>query len=491
MPGMMRLLPRIGSLPLRVKVVLTLAVASIVLVGLATTFSFRYWEEEALRTAEQQALLAALHTRSTLESALRIGSEGTLRRHLVELVTEGPTEVARVYDGRGRVVYSATPSEEGEGRSAVWIPEPSSLPREGVIHPDASGALIQVFLPMEAPGVMLLEVASSVAPIQTAMRRGATLGVALAVGSIVALALVLGAMLEREVMSPLEKVEQELASGTGHEARRGRGEFQALADSVHDLVAREKAAQEAVAQQEGLAQVGELAAEMAHEFKRPLASIRSALDMLEQEYKLDSSGRAVMTSVNQQLAHLRETMQDLFSLARPVEVQGEDIQLREVLDDALVEFAGYPGADRVQVSRDYADLPPVRGDARRLRQVFANLMVNALEAMPRGGTLSLSTSASPDGCNRVTIRDTGAGIPQKEVDRIFLPFYSTKPQGTGLGLPLVARIVAAHGGYAWAESTLGEGTSLFVDLPPSIPRGSDEPLEPCPENASSSSMTTA
>lgn len=486
MPGTMRLFPRVQSLPLRAKVILTLAVASVVLVGIATTLSFRYWEEEALKTAEQQALLAALHTRSTLESALRVGSEGALRRHLLELVEEGATEVARVYDGRGRIVYSAQPAEEGNARSAIWIPEPGTLPRDGIVHPDESGGAIQVFVPIEAPGVTLLEVVSSVAPIQAAMRRGATLGVALAVGSILALTVILGAMLEREVLTPLERVEHALATEAGQPERHSRDEVQQIEASLENLLARERAATQEAARREGFAQVGELAAEMAHEFKRPLTSIRSALDMLEQEYKLDPSGRAVMTAVNQQLALLGETMQDLFSLARPVEVHGENIQLREVLDDALVEFAGYPGADRIEVIRDYANLPPVKGDVRRLRQVFANLMVNALEAMPRGGSLAITTGTSPEGLNRVTLRDTGPGIPQEEVERIFLPFYSTKPQGTGLGLPLVARIVAAHAGNAWVESEPGQGTAVHVEIPPAPASGRAEPAEPCHESASSS-----
>lgn len=474
MPGSMRLLSSVRTLPLRAKVIVTLAVASVVLVGIATTLSFRYWEEEALRTAEQQALLAALHTRSTLESAIRVGSEGALRRHLLELVEEGAVEVARVYDGRGRVVYSSQPVEEGQPRSAIWVPEPGSLPRDGVTHPDTESGTIQVFVPMEAPGVTLMEVVSSVAPIQAAMRRGATLGVALAVGSVLALAVILGAMLEKEVLTPLGRVEQTLATQTGRPEQRGRDEVRQIEASLEDLLARERASQQEAALREGFAQVGELAAEMAHEFKRPLTSIRSALDMLEQEYRLDPNGRAVMTAVNQQLALLGETMQDLFSLARPVEIQGENIQLREVLDDALLEFAGYPGADRIELVRNYAKLPPVKGDPRRLRQVFANLMVNALEVMPAGGTLTVSTGITQDGYNQVTIGDTGPGIPEKELERIFLPFYSTKPQGTGLGLPLVARIVAAHQGRAWVDSAPGRGTSVHVEIPPAAPEGGEE-----------------
>jgi signal transduction histidine kinase len=145
----------------------------------------------------------------------------------------------------------------------------------------------------------------------------------------------------------------------------------------------------------------------------------------------------------------------------------------------------------MRVTRAYApSLPPIRGDARRLRQAFANLMLNGMEAMPEGGEIRLQTSTCPDGCNRVSIFDDGPGIPEAEIERIFLPFYSTKPQGTGLGLPLVARVIAAHGGRIAVESGEGEGTTIHIDLPPAADTG--EPgVRPCRENVSSLSTTTS
>ncbi|UCC26258.1 MAG: hypothetical protein JSU98_03970 [Gemmatimonadales bacterium] len=485
----MRWLPNLHTLPVRTKVAVTLAGAVVVLVGIATTLSFRYWEDEALRAAEQQALLAASATRSTLESSLRMGSEGTLRRHLLELLEQGPTLQARAYASDGTIVYSAHPGEEGSRRSAVWIPDPATLPRAGVTHPDPSGGTVRVFLPLAGARANLLEITSSVAPIRSAMRRGALLGLALALGSVVVLAVVLGAMLEREVVTPLSQVGRAIADRTGR-TDHARDEVSEIRESLEELIAHEEERASQAAQREGFATVGQLAAEMAHEFKRPLASIRSALDILEQEYRLDDTGRGVMHSVNEQLARLSETMQDLFSLARPVEVHGSQVQVSDVLDDALVEFAGHPEAGRVRVSRRYQPgLPPILGDERRLRQGFANLMINALEAMTGGGTLFLEAAPSPEGCVRVRISDTGPGIPESEVERIFLPFYSTKPQGTGLGLPLVARVVAAHGGRLMIEGEEGKGTTVIVDLPPAPEAGANL-AQPCPEKESWSSTTT-
>jgi signal transduction histidine kinase len=359
------------------------------------------------------------------------------------------------------------------------------------VHHVAGGNTVRVYLPLAAAGASLLEVDFSVAPLRSAMRGGARLGLGLVLGSVLALALIVGAMLEREVVTPLHRVEGALAARTG-EGGAGQDEVSGIERSLERLLEHEKEVEARIAAREGLAEVGELAAEMAHEFKRPLTSIRSALDVLQQEYSLEGSGRDVMAAVNQQLALLTDTMQDLFSLARPVVLEQERTAVREILDDALVEFAGQPGAERIAVERAYAtDLPAILADQRRLRQAFANLMVNALEAMPTGGTLTLTTAQDSPVRVAVTVRDTGAGLNASEIERAFRPFYSTKPLGTGLGLPLVARVVVAHRGHICVDSRLGVGTTITIFLPTAdAPADALEQDHPCPASAFSSSMTT-
>ena len=185
----------IRSLPLRGKLALTLAGTTVVLVGVATMLSFRYWEAEALHAAERQALLAGAATRATLESALRTGSEGVLRRHLLQLLKDGPTVAARVYDRDGRILYSGDPAEEGRVEASLWIPDPALLPRTGVVHPDASGGVVQVFVPLATSRAAILEIDTSVAPLQAATRRGALLGLALTLGSLALFALTLPVLL--------------------------------------------------------------------------------------------------------------------------------------------------------------------------------------------------------------------------------------------------------------------------------------------------------
>jgi signal transduction histidine kinase len=252
-----------------------------------------------------------------------------------------------------------------------------------------------------------------------------------------------------------------------------RNELVHLERSVTELLEKGRAVEaraadqdKRLAAQEGLAQVGELAAEMAHEFKRPLASIQTAVGLLQQEYELDEGGREMLDAVHQQLDRLHETMQDLFSLAKPLVMEGEAVDLADVLDDALAGLAGVPGIERVDVHRTYGRQRIfVPGDARRLSQAFLNVLGNAVEAMPEGGHLTLSMSLRPDAAVETSITDTGHGLDPEAVERALRPFYSTKPLGTGLGLPLVARIVSAHRGGLAIESRPKHGTTVRITLP--------------------------
>jgi signal transduction histidine kinase len=172
-----------------------------------------------------------------------------------------------------------------------------------------------------------------------------------------------------------------------------------------------------------------------------------------------------MGAVNQQLDHLAETMRDLFTLARPVALDMADVPLQELLDETLVQLSGHPALEGVTLVREYGAGPVwVRADRRRLEQALLNLLLNGIEAMPQGGRLALRTAGAQPGWVDVEIVDSGVGIPAAELERITLPFYSTKPTGTGLGLPLVTRVIAAHGGALLFESEPGRGTTVRVRL---------------------------
>lgn len=471
---------RVRSLPVRGKLLLTVLGTAMAALGASTYLSYRYWENEALAQAQRDALLAAASTQASLESAIRLGRLAPAHHALTRLRETGHVTAARVYDADGTVLLSADHFEEGTRASAVFIPDATELPRSGIVKPSASRGEVRAYIPVSLPEPAVLEVELSVAPTMAAIERGARLGMGLMAVSLLVVGVVVVTMFEREVVAPLHRIDVMLRSGTqGAGGVHSRDEFRDLERSVTKLLEKERAGEaraadqdRRLAAQEGLAQVGELAAEMAHEFKRPLASIRTAVSVVQQEYDLDEGGREVLEAVDIQLERLRETMQDLFSLAKPVVLDEAAVEVAEVLDEAMAELAGIPGVERVEVHRTYShDGIHVQGDGRRLRQVFLNVLANAVEAMPEGGHLTASVTRAAGASVEIAITDTGHGLDPEEVDRALRPFYSTKPLGTGLGLPLVARIVSAHRGGLAIESRPHRGTTVRITLPLTTPAG--------------------
>jgi signal transduction histidine kinase len=453
--------------PLRIKMLVTLIGAAVALLGASTHFSFRYWKSEAVATAEQQALLVAGSARSAVEAGLQSGRQEQARRALRQIVTHEPVLHARVYGADGVVLISPDISEEGRRASGVWLPPAREFAAAGVARFESERDVVRAFVPVRAPPAVLLEVEYSMGSIRQAMDRGARLGMGLVIGSVFALAAILFTMLEREVVAPITRMTGMLAPTAS-----GRDELQRLEAGVAHLLQKEQAVEhlaeaqrQRLAQQAGFAQVGEMAAEMAHEFKRPLASIQSAVQLLSQEYVLESRGQKLLLAVDGQLAHLSETMRDLFALAKPVGLDLEVVSLRDIVQGALGQLAGHPAAAGVEVRLDlmHEDVV-IEGDARRLEQALANLMLNGVEAMPGGGTLTVHLGMTADGA-RIEVTDTGSGIPESELEKVVLPFYSTKPAGTGLGLPLVARVIAAHGGTLRFDSAPDRGTTVHIELP--------------------------
>ena len=463
----------IGALraqPLRTKLAITAVGTAIAVAGVFTYLSFQYWRQETMTVAEQQALLAATSVRSAVESAITSGEPTRARRALRELVERASVSAARVYGSDRTILVSTDPSEEGSRRAGVWIPSARDIPEQGTARMTSAGDAVDAYLPVRAGGASVIEVTFSFEPFRKAMDRGARLGLLLLIGSMAAVLVIVATMLEREVVAPIERMADIL--GPGGVAGRRANELGRIEESMTDLLRKEEEAKRRAAEQEeqlasqaGLAEVGGMAAEMAHEFKRPLASVRSAVSLLEQEYELNDQAQSLLAAVDGQLAKLTETMQDLFALAKPIEIEADRVDLAETVDAALMQLAGLTDTSRRRVVRHYDPAtPPVAGDRHRLEQAVLNVMLNAMEAMEHGGTLTITIRPN-GGAAVLEFVDTGPGIPADAIERVVLPFYSTKPSGTGLGLPLVSRVVAAHRGKLEIDSEPGEGTAVRIILP--------------------------
>jgi len=247
----------------------------------------------------------------------------------------------------------------------------------------------------------------------------------------------------------------------------------AIADQLSTAVERKQAEMEALAMQQQLdhadrlATIGQLAAGVAHEINEPLANILGFAQLVKKNPGLpagaqDDVGRIVSASL-----YMREIVRKLLIFARQMPSEMACVNLNSIVHEALSLFDYRLSKERIVLTTDLSPvLPPVQGASSQLTQVFVNLIVNAMQAMPTGGTLSV-TSSSDGHSVFVGVADTGYGIEKENLERIFLPFFSTKDvgQGTGLGLAVVHGILQAHRGTIQVESQPGAGTRMTVVLP--------------------------
>jgi len=227
-----------------------------------------------------------------------------------------------------------------------------------------------------------------------------------------------------------------------------------------------------VDQTEMLAQralLGEVTAIFAHEVRNPINNISTGVQLVASRLGEEHPLYASLDRVHKECNRLDQLMRDVLFFARPLEVRIEPIDLPDMLHRLLVRWAPRFHQAEVHLHTDFApDVPHALADPRTLEQVVVNLMTNALQAMAKGGTLSLTlgTAPAPQGQTiELKIADTGPGIPPDVMDRIFDPFFTTKKEGTGLGLAISRRILAAHKGGISVESFPGAGTVFTLRLP--------------------------
>jgi signal transduction histidine kinase len=251
-------------------------------------------------------------------------------------------------------------------------------------------------------------------------------------------------------------------------------EFQVLSTAFNDMASSLKDQCLRMQQTERLAVVGELAAGLAHEVKNPLAGIKVSIEVLANELTLEQEDREVFLRIINEIYRIETLLKSLLSYARPLEPETAPLDLHQLLD-ATIKSAGYALINpantakmvkEIEIVRDFSpELPPVIADRGQIQQVFLNLMLNAIDAIPAKGTITISTKNESNHSVQICITDTGKGMSPENMNKIFNPFFTTKPKGTGLGLAICKRLIELHNGTIHASSRPGEGTTFYITIP--------------------------
>ena len=245
--------------------------------------------------------------------------------------------------------------------------------------------------------------------------------------------------------------------------RSGEGERLGLISACEDLSAiREMESR--MRQADRLATVGRMAANIAHEIRNPLASLTGAIEVLTSPLTADDARERLSQIVAHESERLNHIIKNFLEYARPAPLSIATFDVAAAAEEVLLLLEHRTSSGSLKVIREFAPSIPWAVDAQQLRQILWNLCLNAVEAMPEGGELRVSVSVR-GATLEVAVSDTGDGIAAADVSHVFEPFFSTKPEGTGLGLALVHRIVQDHGGEIDVRSAPGLGTTFTLTLP--------------------------
>jgi PAS domain S-box-containing protein len=207
-----------------------------------------------------------------------------------------------------------------------------------------------------------------------------------------------------------------------------------------------------------LSSLGEISAGIAHELRNPMAVIAGYTQLLSK--KTDQSLRPTVDAITKEINVMNRIISDFLSFARPAELAVSDVDLKKIIENCIYTLVS--GRNNIETHLDIENLPVIKGDEILLRQAFTNLIQNAAEAMPGGGDLTVKSSTGD--FLEVTLSDTGPGIAGDLADKIFLPFFTTKDRGTGLGLSLVQKIIVSHGGTISVDGS-DRGAIFRIRLP--------------------------
>lgn len=251
-----------------------------------------------------------------------------------------------------------------------------------------------------------------------------------------------------------------------------KDEFGEVAKSFNEMADSLKEQMHNMQRTEQLRVCGELSTGIAHEIKNPLAGIKVSMEALREEPDISEENRDVLLKVIREVKRIELLLKALLNFARPPKPKFTPTNINNIIDISLAFSIKTPqsstdSSKAINLLKDIDnDLPMIMADQMQLQQIFLNLLLNSVDAMPDGGTLAIKTFQYLEKNSiQIEISDTGKGIPKDVMEKIFQPFFTTKPKGSGMGLAITKRIVEEHGGSINVKSTQNRGTTFTIIFP--------------------------
>jgi signal transduction histidine kinase len=298
---------------------------------------------------------------------------------------------------------------------------------------------------------------------------------ATAVAISILLAMLLAFVLGYQVLRPVRRLAAEAdrkgdMPAAGDEVKALSNTVRGLIQDVDETQSELQKSRESLLQAEKMALVGKLAAGMAHSIRNPFTSVKMRLFSLSRSLELSDTQKEDFEVISDEIRHIDTIVQNFLEFSRPPKLKMQSISPSAVVDQTLqlLEHRLKSYDVSVTIQREQP-LPEIDVDPEQLKEVLVNLMVNACEAIEKGGTIVIhedkAMNPSEGSVAVIRVSDDGPGIPEAIRQKIFEPFFTTKEEGTGLGLSIVARIIEEHGGSVTAESIEGQGAAFVISLP--------------------------
>jgi two-component system sensor histidine kinase HydH len=249
---------------------------------------------------------------------------------------------------------------------------------------------------------------------------------------------------------------------------RTQRELRKTADSLARTLEEKERMEDELIRAARLAAVGKLSAGLAHEIRNPLTSIKGSAELLGDDFPAGHPKRELLDTLVREADRLNNVLRRFLSFAKPLPVSKREFLPIEPIEEVVALLRGRKGAGETEIAirAPEGDLPPVPGDPEQIRQVFLNVLLNALQACGEGGRIDIAVTHDV-GAGRVVVvfDDSGPGFAPEAMENLFTPFFTTRDDGTGLGLAISHRIVESHGGRIRAENRPGGGARVTVELP--------------------------